>query len=141
MEAITISKFKSQFSRDFTFGITSDKVTNSDITKAINESQFFLNDSLFETQAEYDIAAGYIAAHCLVTNLKNSSQGLNGQFSWLENSKSIGSVSQSFTIPDDILKNTHYAMVAKTIYGAKYLSLVIPMLRGAMYSCTGTTQP
>lgn len=141
MDSLTIAKFKSQFSRDFTFGITSDKVTNSDITKAINESQFYLNESLFETQAEYDIAAGYIAAHCMVTNLKNSSQGLAGQFSWLENSKSIGSVSQSFNIPEDILKNPHYALIAKTNYGAKYLSLIIPMLRGAMYIAEGTTLP
>lgn len=136
----TVADFKAQFVRDFPYGTTSDKVMDADIQTAITEAAFTINESLFDTQANYSLAYGYLAAHCLVTNIKNSSQGLSGNFAWLEASKGVGSISQSFAIPENILKNPMMAMLSKTSYGAKYLSLVLPLLTGRMGIVMGDTQ-
>jgi len=135
----TITQFKTQFARDFPYGPTNDSVMDGDIQVAISEAGLIVNSSLFQNQAAYQLAYGYAAAHCLVTNLKNSSQGIAGGFSWLENSKSVGSVSQSFSIPDDVMKNPAMAMIAKTSYGAKYLSLILPYMYGNMAIVRGGT--
>lgn len=136
----SVSDFKAFFSRDFPYLSTSETVMDADITRALTEASAYVNESLFSTQALFTTAFLYMTAHCLVTNLRASSQGLSGSYSWLESSKSVGSVSQSFAIPESITTNPVYAMYCKTTYGAKYLSLVLPLLHGNMGIAEGTTQ-
>jgi hypothetical protein len=139
-----VAYFKATFVRDFPYASTTidyEKVMDSDITAAISAAAFNINESLFDTEANYQLAYSYLAAHYIVVNLKNSGQGLNGNFNWLENSKSVGSVSQSFSIPEDILKNPMYAMLSKTSYGARYISMILPKLYGNMGIVAGWTQP
>ena len=138
--APSVDEFKAYFVRDFSYGTTSDKVMDGDITRALADALFNISSDLFDSRAVYANAYCYLAAHNLVMNIKNSTQGLSGSFGWLENSKSVGGVSQSFAIPDDILKNPSYAYLAKTGYGMKYLSLVLPLLHGNMGIAYGTTQ-
>ena len=135
----SIAQFKSQFVRDFPYGSTSDTVTDADIANAITEAAFYVNESFFDTESNFQFAYNFVVAHCLVTNLRNSSQGVAGAFAFLENSKSVGSVSQGFSIPDSILNNPAYMFMTKTTYGAKYLSIVYPLAIGQVNAVGGAT--
>ncbi len=140
----SVQDFKDQFARDFPY--TDDatdlsKVINADISRAIDEADPLVNDTLFDSQGEFSRAYLYLAAHFLCTNLQNSSQGVSGAFSWATNSRSVGSVSQSFTIPEVILKNPLWLMVSQTSYGARYLMLIQGKLAGAIGIAHGRTLP
>jgi len=135
----TESSFKAHFARDFNYGSTDTTVMDSDITKAISEAAVNFNESLWESQAVFTIAYLYLTAHYLVTDLRASSQGIAGSYSWLTGSKSVGSVSEGFSIPQKILDNPHLAMLSKTNYGARYLELVTPRLIGHVISVLGRT--
>lgn len=137
----SVTDFKTYFFRDFPYGSTMSTVQDQDITNALADASYNLNSGLFGSQAKY--TAGYLllAAHYLVTNLRASSQGVAGNYSWLEASKSVGSVSQAFSIPERILANPEFAMLSKTSYGAKYLLMVLPLLSGQIFTVCGGTQP
>lgn len=137
----SVDDFKEYFSRDFPYGTTDDKVKDSDIEKAFNECSFNFNQGLFSTQDEYTICFLYLSAHYLVMDLQASSQGIAGQFTWLQTSKTVGSVSESFGIPDRILKDPMLSYYSKTRYGAKYISLIMPRLTGQIFAVWGGTNP
>lgn len=137
----TIADFKAYFTRDFPYGSTSAGVMDGDITKALAEAAMNFNEGLWGTQAQYSLAYLYLTAHYLVMDLRTSSQGISGSFSWLEASKSVGSVSQGFSIPQSILDHPEFSYYSKTNYGAKYLSLVIPRLTGQIFTVFGATHP
>lgn len=136
----TASDFKAHFVRDWSYGSTDTTVMDSDITKAIAEAAVNFNESLWESQAVFTLAYLYLTAHYLVTDLRASSQGIAGSYSWLTGSKSVGSVSEGFSIPQKILDNPHLAMLSKTNYGAKFLSLALPRLVGNVVHVAGETQ-
>ena len=100
----------------------------------INFSQAFWSD-----QASYNVGYLLLSAHYLVMNLRASSQGINGQFAWLEQSKSVGSVSAAYGIPQRIMDNPEFAVFTKTNYGAQYLALLLPQLAGQVYNVAGRT--
>lgn len=137
----TVADFKAYFFRDFPYGATSDTVMDADITKALDQALFNFNPGLFADQAQYSMGVLYLAAHYLVIDLRASSQGITGSYSWLESSKSVGSVSESFVIPQRILDNPYWAMLSQTPYGAKFLSLILPRLLGNIMVLPGRTQP
>lgn len=140
--APTIAQFKMQFVRDFPYG-TDPKVAvlDVDVLNAFNLVDISINPGLWADQTAYQIAYGYLAAHFLVLNLRASSQGLNGQYNWAQNSKSAGGVTESFTIPQRIIDNPDFMAYTKTNYGAMYLNLVWPLLAGQMFSVYGRTHP
>ena len=136
----TIDDFKTYFVRDFPFGTDFTKnVLDADVSKAFQLTNQKINQALFSNQEGYTLGYMLLSAHCLVVNLRSSSQGLGGQFSWLESSKSVGSVSQSFSIPQRILDNPIYAFYTRTNYGAQYLELVLPMMTGVVLTGEGRT--
>lgn len=136
----TAADFKSWFVRDFPYGTTDTTVMDADITKSISEAAVNFNESLWESQAVFTMAYLYLAAHYLVMDLRASSQGIAGGYSWLTSSKSVGSVSEGFSIPQKILDNPHLAMLSKTNYGAKFISLALPRLVGNVVHVAGCTQ-
>lgn len=135
----TVSDFKAYFVRDFPYGWTLKEVTDNDISSALSDTKLFLNVGLACDQDTYTLLFLLLSAHFLVTNLRNSSQGIAGSYDWLEQSKSVGSVSASYAIPQRILDNPELAMLAKTPYGAKFLFFVLPLLSGQMFSVHGKT--
>lgn len=137
----TVADFKAYFTRDFPYGVTPETVNDSDIQRAIDEAAVFINSELFGAQVNYNIGFLLLSAHNLVMNLRMSSQGLSGQFSWLQQSRSAGSVSESLAIPQRILDNAEYAMLTKTNYGAKFLFMILPQLSGQVYTVRGRTLP
>lgn len=137
----TVTDFKNYFFRDFPYGSTLDTVTDQDISNALQMCDINFNPNFWASQATFTIGYLLLTAHFMVMSLRASSQGISGQYSWLENSKSVGSVSDSFQIPQRILDNPELAMLSKTNYGARYLFLILPQLTGQVFSVCGTTQP
>lgn len=135
----TTDDFKTYFQRDFPFGTESTTVMDSDIMKAFADTLVNFNPCLFANQATYSNGFLNLAAHFLVMNLRASTQGIAGQYDWLTNSKAAGSVNEGLSIPERILANPEFAMLAKTQYGAKYLFLVLPQLAGQIFSSHGRT--
>lgn len=136
----SVSDFKARFARDFPFGSAMSQVMDSDITNAFADAEVNLNPELWENQANYTTGYLLLSAHFLVTNIRASSQGINGNFEWLVSSKGVGSVSESFSIPDRVMKNPYLAMLSKTNYGAKYLMMILPQLTGQVFITAGSTQ-
>ena len=138
----TIGDFKTYWSRDFPYGTDPAlAVTDADIAKAYGQVNVNFNPSLWADQAAYDIGYLLLAAHWLVMDLRMASQGVAGQYSWITTSKSVGNVSEGFQVPQRILDNPEFAMLAKTNYGAKFLALVLPQLTGQMFNVFGSTRP
>lgn len=138
----TVPDFKAYFNRDFPYGTDINlSVVDFDILKAFQMTNVNINQDLFADQGSYNVGYLLCSAHYLVMNLRASSQGINGQFAFLEQSKSVGSVSQSFAIPQRVLDNPDWAMFTKTNYGAAFLQLIIPQLAGQIYLVCGSTRP
>ncbi len=140
--APTVAQFQAQFIRDFPYGTDPNvSVLPQDITNAFAIAEISINQALWSSQTQYTIAFNLLAAHFLVLTLRASSQGLNGQYNWAQNSKSVGSVSESFSIPQRILDNPDFMAYTKTNYGAQYLNLLWPQLSGQMFTVLGRTLP
>lgn len=138
----TLQNFKDFFVRDFPYGTDVNvAVLDADITKAFSFVDAMINPNLFSSQAAYTNGYLLLSAHFLVMNLRASSQGLNGQFNFLQASKSVGPVSEAFSIPQRILDNPELAILVKTNYGAQYLQMVLPQLAGQMFTVCGGTRP
>lgn len=138
----TVAEFKAHFVRDFPYGTDISKnVLDADISKAILEASVNFNEDLWPTQAIFSLAYLYLTAHYLVTDLRNSSQGIAGSYSWITTNKQVGSVSEGLAVPQFILDNPLLAMYSKTGYGAKYLELLLPQLVGPVSVVEGATTP
>lgn len=138
----TIQEFKDHFSRDFPYNPDPNLgVTDQDITRAMAEAEASMNESIIPTQSIFNLAFLYLTAHFLVIDLRAASQGVEGSFSWITASKSVGSVSESFAVPQKIQDSPLLSMFTKTNYGAKYLHMLLPYLVGRIFSVCGRTQP
>lgn len=138
----SVADFKAFFVRDFPYGSDPEtSVLDVDITKAFTFVNINMNPGLFGAQASYTIGYQLLSAHYLVTNLRASSQGINGQYNFLQQSKNVGSVSEAFGIPQRILDNPELSMLCKTNYGAQFLQLILPQLTGQIFNAYGSTRP
>lgn len=138
----SVAEFKAFFVRDFPYGTDpATSILDSDIAKAFQMVNVNINECLFQDQSAYDIGYFFLSAHYLVMNLRASSQGIVGQFNFNEQSKSVGSVSQSFAIPQRIMDNPDWAILTKTNYGAMYIQFILPQLTGQVFLVPGRTLP
>ena len=138
----SVQDFKDFFNRDFPYGDDPNNfVLDSDIAKAFQFTNVNMNQSLFGDQGSYTVGYMLLSAHYLVTNLRASSQGMNGQYNFLQNSKSVSAISEAFSIPQRILDNPDWAMLCKTNYGAQFIQLVLPQMGGQMWIAYGSTRP
>lgn len=138
----SVADFKDFFARDFPYGTDPEtSVLDSDITKAFTFTNINMNQGLFADQASYNVGYELMSAHYLVTNLRASSQGINGQYSFLDSAKSVGVVNETFSIPQRILDNPYWSMLTKTNYGAQFLQLILPQLTGQVFVAYGRTLP
>lgn len=138
----SITDFKNYFVRDFPYGTDPQiSILDADIGKAFGQTNFAINPGLFSNQESYTIGYLYLSAHWLCVDMQASSQGISGQYNWPVTSKSVGSVSESVTIPQRILDNPLFSMYSQTPYGAKYLQLLLPQLTGQMFIAWGRTKP
>jgi hypothetical protein len=136
--AITVEQFKTYFDRNFTFGPTLPDVRDQDVQKAIDEAATVFNPDLYDVEADRDLAELYLSAHFLQNDL-DAAEG-EGQAQLLQQSRSVGSVSESMAIPDWMLQSD-YSFYTTTYYGQKFLTITKPYLDGAVFSVGGATLP
>lgn len=109
----------------------SDSVLNytqdSDILEAMAEADVNFNENLFPDEATKKLVFLFLTAHYLTIDF-NIALGINQV--GLTTSKSVGSVSEGYTIPQWILNNNALAPYATTGYGIKYATLLRPYLIG-----------
>ena len=140
-----INSFKDRFDRDFPFAPagsedSTEYVRDKDISRAISSAGAHINQGFFGEQENFSEAFLLLTAHFLVMNLRAGAQGIRGGFSWLESSKSVGSVSTGVSIPPKIANNPRYSALSQTIYGGQYLMIIYPLLTGAVFSVCGGTR-
>ncbi len=119
-----------------------EKVTDFDLARAFTAAaQFNMSQSLFGSQAAFSYAMNLLAAHYLCQTLQAGGTGLGGKAEWLTNSKTVGNVTESYTIPERVMKSPYLSKLSKTTYGAQFLELVSPQLIGNFQSFHGITHP
>lgn len=138
----TVAEFKHHFFRDFPYGEDPNtSILDRDIENAFTYTDVNFNPALFADQKSFSLGYNLLSAHYLVMNIRQSSQGLSGQFNFTQQSKGAGAVNEAFAIPQRILDNPEWAMLAKTNYGAQFLLLVLPQMAGQIYTVVGSTRP
>lgn len=105
-------------------------ILDSDIQKAFVEAKMNFNPKLFASCEEIKTAFCYLAAHYLVIDLNNANNPFSLGGMGIVTSKSVGSVSESYGIPQWMLNDKNLGLYAQTGYGLKYLSLILPRLHG-----------
>lgn len=110
------------------------RVTDNDVTGAIFDAQYNVSQALFDSQAQFSRAFLYLAAHNLVEKLLAAGEGLASQYNWLTAAKGVGSVTESFHIPERISKDPMLSAYSKTRYGALYLAIISPLLIGGVFT-------
>lgn len=120
---------------------TADYVLDSDIDKSLSQGMANVNDEIFESDAIITAAFYYCAAHFLVMDIRMAEAGLDSRGEGVVSSKSVGSVSTSFTLPEAYSKDPQWSYFAQTAYGQKYLSYVIPRVTGLPMAVSDGTTP
>lgn len=116
-------------------------INDSDIEKAYRESQAVFNQALFSPESTLTLAYKYLTAHYLSLDLKASMQGINANAPTTVASKSVGSVSESYSVPKAWTEDPNIQFYTTTYYGVKYLSIVMPLLIGNIQVIQGATTP
>lgn len=149
LSSITIADFKALYVRNFQYapeGATYDSnsaqfVYDADITKAFAEAEMVFNQALFSGNANITLAYLYLTAHYLVNDLITAGQGINASADFPVSSRSVGSVSESYSIPQRYLDDPNLVFYTKSAYGMKYLSFLLPNLIGNINAVEGDTVP
>lgn len=116
-------------------------VQDEDITKAFAEAKLAFNQSFFGDDDTIKMVFLYLAAVYLVNDLRAAQAGVSGRPAFAVTSRQVGNVSESYGVPDAYLDDPLLAFYTNSAYGLKYLSLVMPYLRGNIGVVCGATLP
>ena len=105
-------------------------VTDELISEAFGEAQTNFNKDLFPNCNDATRIFYYLAAHYLVIDVNNSLNPFSLGFTGYTQSKSVGSVSESYGVPQWMMNDPLLSGYAQTGFGRKYLSLIKPFLVG-----------
>lgn len=120
---------------------TDNYVQDYDIAAAFAEALLVFNQSLFDTDANIRIGYLYLTAHYLVNDLRAAQAGLGATGAFPVNSRSVGSVSEAYQIPQQYTDDPFLSFYTSSSYGMKYLSMILPLLRGNFNAVEGRTLP
>lgn len=109
---------------------------DTDIEEAFEEAKVNFNEDLFSDEKTALKIFLFLVAHYLTVDFQNA---LGGTSVGITTSKSVGSVSEGYTIPPWINDNPTLSMYATTGYGIKYCSLIKPFLVGNIMLFRGGT--
>lgn len=110
---------------------------DSDILNAMAEARVNFNEGLFGDCATKKLVFLYLTAYYLTIDFQNAMAPMAG--GGIVQSKSVGSVSESYGIPQWMLNSPILGMYAQNGYGRKYLSLIRPYLVGNIILSKGRT--
>lgn len=116
-------------------------VLDQDITNAFAEAQIVFNQALYADDADITLAYLYLTAHWLCNDLQAAASGINSSAAFPTQSKSAGSVSESYAIPKAYTESAILAQYTSSRYGMKYLALTLPNLVGNMAPVIGGANP
>lgn len=116
-------------------------ILDQDITNAFSEAQALFNEGLWPDNQTITLAYLYLTAHYLVNDLRAASQSLNSTGSFPVTSRTVGSMSESYLVPDMYKDYPQLAFLTTTSYGMKYLSMLLPNLVGNIVAVDGGTSP
>lgn len=108
-----------------------------DIMTATEEANVNFNEGLFPDKAMAKLVFLYLVAFYLTIDFQNAMSPMGG--GGLVQSKSVGSVSESYAIPQWMLNSPILSAYAVNGYGRKYLSLIRPYLVGNIILSKGKT--
>ena len=108
-----------------------------DIINAIAEATVNFNEGLFADCCTAKLVFLYLVAYYLTVDFQNAMSPMGG--GGIVQSKSVGSVSESYAIPQWMLNNPTFGLYAQNGYGRKYLSLIRPYLLGTIILSKGRT--
>ena len=114
-------------------------IQDSDIMRAFNEAVINYNVNLFTDSNSAIMVFLYLAAHYLVIDLNNAMNPLALGFMGFTQSKSVGSISESYAVPQWVTNNAILSQYVQTGFGRKYLSLIQPYLVGNIIFVPGRT--
>lgn len=117
-----------------------DYVSDDDIERAMGEMKAMLPEHLFDEET-LRLAQLYLTAHCLLNDLRTAMSGLASQFPFPLQSRSVGSVSESYGIPAKFLNDPTYSFYITSQFGLKYLAMLLPRLVGNIGIAYGATLP
>ena len=120
-------------------GSKDDYISENDIIRAFTEARVNFNPNLFEDCEIASTVFYYLTAHYLVIDLNNANNPLAMGLMGFATSKHVGSVSESYGIPQWMLNSKTLGLYAQTGYGRKYLSLIAPYLVGNIIYTPGAT--
>lgn len=113
------------------WNVYNDSVLNytqdEDILEAYAEAKVNFNESLFPDEAIALKVFLFLAAHYLTVDFQNA---LGSTTIGIATSKSVGSVSEGYTIPQYIQNSPALSAYCTTGYGVKYASLMYPYTIG-----------
>ena len=108
---------------------------DSDILNAVKEANVNFNEQLF-SEEDAKLIFMYLVAYYLTNDFKNALGQLSAG---ITTSKSVGSVSESASVPQWMLNDKMLSAYARNGYGLKYLSLIMPYLVGNVMFFAGET--
>lgn len=114
-------------------------IQDTDILRAFNEAKVNFNAALFGEDDTIKMVFLYLAAHYLVIDLNNAMNPLGMGFMGFTQSKSVGSVSESYAVPSFATNNPMLSQYMLTGFGRKYVSLIMPYLVGNIIFVPGRT--
>lgn len=147
---ITTDDFKGWFVRDFIYatplGATEpvvscqkNYITDPDLQRSFTEASINFNEKLFGEDDALRTTFYYLWAHYLVCDIQAASEGVNSSGKFITSSRSVGPLSESYVIPEWMLRDPNLAQFANTRYGQKYLGLIKPLLIGNVMVYQGDT--
>jgi hypothetical protein len=116
-------------------------VQDSDITTAFGEAIALFNPALYPVDANSTQAYLYLTAHFLANDLKSALAGISAPGGFPLSSRSVGSVSEGYSVPDAYLEDPILAGYTTSAYGMKFLALTLPALRGNVRAVFGQALP
>ncbi len=149
----SVADFKAQFTREFEYGVSLAQVQDNDIQRAINETSISFNPGIWDgttqlgSTTELNIAYLYLAAHYMTLNIQgagglssvNRGRGVKSTGGGTIQSKSVGSVSLTYVIPEDVQNSPILGQYMRTDFGQKYLALIAPRLVGNVGIVSGVS--
>lgn len=109
---------------------------DNDIEEAFQEAYVNFNEGLFPDIETAKRVFLFLTAHYLTVDFNNA-LGVNNL--GIPTSKSVGSVSEGYTIPQWLTNSPGLSMYSTTGYGVKYASLIRPYLVGNIFIARGAT--
>jgi hypothetical protein len=117
-------------------------VQDADITNAFNQAQMNFNTGLWGTDSDAVLAYLFLTAYYLCVDFKNALAGLSSQSgAGIMTGRSVGSISESYTVPQSYMEDAVLAAYTVNGYGMKYLTLAMPRIRGNAAAVCGGPRP